>query len=80
MTILEGLEKAGLAVAGLVALLNKVKEQFPDYAPEVDKVLEGLASAITPANLAALADIIKTEIPNLLQGKFDGMEHPSDGA
>jgi hypothetical protein len=80
MTILDILLKAGGAAAGLVNLLNGIKVKYPDMAAEIDKVLDGLAQAVSPDNLISLAEALPKELANIAQGKLDPRRHPSDVA
>lgn len=80
MTILDIIQKAAGAAGALVALLNRVKDELPDLAPEVDKVLAGLNAAISAESLVSLASALPGEIANIAQGKIEPREHPSDAA
>jgi len=80
MTILDILQKAAGAAGALVAVLNRAKAALPDLAPEVDKIITELNTAISANNLVALAEALPKEIANIAQGKLDPRDHPSDAA
>lgn len=80
MSILDILKLAGTAGAGLVALLEKVKAELPDLAPEVDAWLAAIAKAVDAPNLVALAEALPKELANIGQGHLDPRRHPSDVA
>lgn len=78
MTYLDVLIKAGLAVGGLIAMLRKLAEQFPDYAPAINKYVDELLSVVTQDNLVRLATVLPREIADIFQGKIDPRDNPSN--
>lgn len=80
MTILQMLQKAGLAVADVEAVLAKAGDALPDLKPQIDDIVAKLNASIDPANLVAVAQAIPTELMNIAQGKLDPHDHPGDAA
>jgi len=80
MRILDVLEKAGLAVNPLRAVLGKVGDALPDLKDEADAILAKLDAPVALENLAALAVAVPAELAEIVKGKVDPREHPSDAA
>ena len=80
MTILDILTKAGLASAGIIALLEQVAVELPDLAPQLQELILKLEAAVAPEALVALAASLPAEIMNIAQGKIIPANHPSDAA
>ena len=78
MTILEIIEKAAGAELAVEEKLAAAIEKYPDLAPLLEPVIQGLKAAVVPANLAALGSAIPGELLHISQGKLDPREHPGD--
>jgi hypothetical protein len=78
MTLLDILIKAGLAGAGLIALLRKAALQAPDLADAINKLIDELLAVVDQNNLVRLATVLPAEIANIAQGKIDPKDHASD--
>lgn len=78
MTILDILTKAGVATAGIIALLEKAAQQAPDLAPSLHTLIAQLQAAVDQANLVQLASALPAEIANIAKGKLDPRDSPSN--
>lgn len=79
MTILDLISKAaGLAGPELIALLERIIQQFPDLAPIAQRWLNALNGAIGRENLVALGKDVVNELGDIAGGNIDGRPHPSD--
>ncbi len=79
MSILDLISKAaGLAGPELLKLLQYVKDNAPDLAPEAEKAIQALSEAVGPTALGALGVAVVKELTEIGGGKFDGRHHPSD--
>jgi hypothetical protein len=78
VTLLDLLNKAAGSAAGLVALLERVRLNYPDLASTAEEWLLNLSSAVSQKNLVALAAALPAEIANIATGKLDPKDHPSD--
>ena len=80
MTILQWLQKAGLAVPTLEAFIDKAAAAAPDLAPEAAVLKTALEAAISPENLAALGAAIPGELLAIAQGHITHTPHAGDSA
>lgn len=79
MTIFEALNHlAGGGLGGLLTLLENVGKAAPDLKPEADDSLAKLNTALTPEGLSAVAAALPKELGEVLHGKLNPREHPSD--
>lgn len=80
MTILQILEKAGFAVGGFVALLEKAAIAAPDLAPAIHTKIAQLNAVAEAQALVDLAQTLPAELVNIGKGKLDPRDHPSSAA
>lgn len=78
MTLLELLQKAGLASPALLAEIQDLETKYPDAAPAVDAVLAEVAGAFTPEGIAAIIPNIVAEAVGI-KGGLKPEHHASDG-
>lgn len=69
----------GAAVREIIAALRKVKELAPELGPEVDAIIGKIEEALDALDFATVAMLIP-EALNIMVGRLDPRQHPSDGA
>ena len=80
MTILQALVKWAGASSSLENLLRSAGDLSPDLKPVADEWLAKLAQDVTPEGLASVALALPGELQNILRGKLEPHDHPSDFA
>lgn len=80
MTLLDLLTRLAVGAPGLIRLLEKVAAEAPDLAPDAQLWINKLNAAVSADNLVALAASLPQEIADILQGKINKRNHPSDAA
>lgn len=80
MKLIDLLIRAGMAGSKLIAVLEYIIANVPDLADEARTLIEKLNAAVPLENLLSIAAVIPVEVGNVLAGKIDPREHPSDAA
>jgi len=80
MTLLDLLVKAGVAAPLLISKLRDLASRYPDLAPKADEIIKAFEQPLSLATLTELATVLPIEIKNILAGKLDPRDHPSDAA
>lgn len=78
MTLLDLLAKAAPEMAKVKAVLTEAIRQYPDLAPSLQPILDGLDNPVSPESLVALAAVLPAELLAIGRGQIDPRRHPGD--
>lgn len=71
---------AGEPASKLISILRAVAAAAPSLAADAEAIIAKLEEPLAIGNLVAVAEMLPGEIANIVQGKLDPREHPSDAA
>lgn len=71
---------ATMAPSGLIAALNGIRDEFPDAAEAIDRVLARIADGLSPQEIAQAIIDLPESVVKALMGRFDSRFHPGDTA